>query len=341
MEQLEPEPEPEPESESEPASSSTLAGAPATACPAVVLRSVLGTELFDQVRRDFFRIVESEFEPPEKEDSFTSGTYWFSLPAAGQHATPHNAIEAAAITISRSPQFREFVDVEELAGVEWWFQEQGAEDAAKDYHTDCDVQITRGIGGQDDVVVERRPHLSSVFYLDDFGGPTVVFGQTEPESGAGLSPRLPTTAVASFPHPNQFLVFRGDLFHGVLATTQPNPTERSRFTLLLNWWPERPHGPVDLPPCFAFGQTLEPTTSSGTGDSDMRQREYVEWVAPGHKSFTQSGHLPAWQAQQLPSELERVARPPGAPLRIRYGAPLPQQDSVEDNEKNWPEAEEG
>lgn len=331
MEPLEPEPE----------SASRLVGAPATACPAVVLGSVLSAELFEQVRRDFFRVVESEFEPPEKEDSFTSGTYWFSLPAAGQHVAPRNAIEAAAIAISRSRPFRELVDVDEIAGVEWWFQEQGAEDAAKDYHTDCDVQITRGIGGQDDIVVERRPHLSSVFYLDEFGGPTVVFGQTEPETGAGLSPRLPTTALASFPYPNQFLVFRGDLFHGVLATTQPNPTERSRFTLLFNWWPERPHGPASLPPCFAFGQTFEPTTSSDDGDGTMRRRECVEWVAPDRKSFAQSGHLPAWQAQQLPSELESVARTPGAPLQITYGTPSARQDGAEGNEKEWPEAEEG
>ena len=333
LDQLEPEPEP--------AAALRLVGAPTTACPAVVLESVLDTRLFEQVRRDFFRVVESEFEPPEKEDSFTSGTYWFSLPVAGQHTTPHNAIEAAAIAISRSQTFRELANVDEIAGVEWWFQEQGAEDAAKDYHTDCDVQITRGTGGQDDVVVERRPHLSSVFYLDDFGGPTVVFGQTEPESGAGLTPRLPTSAVASFPHPNQLLVFRGDLFHGVLATTQPNPTERSRFTLLLNWWPERPHGPADLPPCFAFGQTVEPTNASDISDNGMRRRDTVEWVASDRKSFAQSGHLPAWQAQRLPSELESVARSPGAPLRITYGAPLPQQDTVEDSEKDWPEAAEG
>ena len=331
MEQPEPEPEPEPR---------RLVGAPTSACPAVVLGSVLDAELFERVRRDFFRVVESEFQPPEKDDSFTSGTYWFSLPAAGQGAAPRNAIEAAAIAISCSEPFRELLNVGSLTGVEWWFQEQGPEDAAKDYHTDCDVQIKRGHGAQGDVVVERRPLLSSVFYLDDFGGPTVVFGQTEPESGARLSPRLPRSAVASFPHPNQLLVFRGDLFHGVLATTQPNPTERSRFTLLLNWWSDRPHGPADLPPCFVFAQRHEPTSCAAGADRACR-REYAEWAAPDHASFAQSGHLAAWQAQRLPGELERVARTPGAPLRITYAAPVPEQDSGEDSEKDWTELEEG
>jgi hypothetical protein len=353
--ELEPAPEPQPEPEPEP-ELRPIIDAPADSCPTAVLADVLDAVLFERARRDFFRVVESEFEPPYKEDSFTSGTYWFSLPAAGEAAAPRNAIEAAAVSISRSAPFRELVDVGRVAGVEWWFQEQGAEDTAKDYHTDCDVQIKRGTDGQDDVVIERRPALSSVFYLDDFGGPTVVFGQTE--VAAGLSPRWPTRAVASFPHPNQLFVFRGDLFHGVLATTQPNPTERSRFTLLYNWWLDRPHGPADLPACFAFDDTdaarseqVASSCSNGNdsvteGEISPRRREHVEWGgSSGSCAFSQSGHLPAWRAQQLPEELASVARSPGAPLHIAYGGGNAEEEEAgrgegggHADEENWTEA---
>jgi hypothetical protein len=278
--ELEPEPEPEPEQQPRPEQQLPVDSAPIDGCPAAVLGGVLSPSLFAAVKGDFFRVVESDFEPPEKEDSFTFGTYWFSR-----------------------------------CGNEWWFQEQGDEDAAKDYHIDSDARIIRGADGTNDVVLENHPTVSSVFYLDDFGGGTAAFGQTkQPESGK-LVPRLPTSAVVSFPHPNQLFVFRGDLFHGVLATTEraPADAERSRFTLLYNWWSGRPHGPCELPEDFAFG----PPPASLTAATVATQ---LSWVATdGECSFGQSQHLPDWQSQRLPRELAAVERRCGAPLRISYG----------------------
>ena len=324
----EPEPEPEPEPRQLPVNDAPVEGA-----PSAILGSVLPPALFAAVRSDFFRVVESDFEPPEKEDSFTFGTYWFSL--RGDSGPPRNAIEAAALAISRTDAFRSLVDVDSLAGVEWWFQEQGDEDAAKDYHIDSDAHIVRGSDGANDVVLEKHPTLSSVFYLDDFGGGTAAFGQTKQPDTGKLVPRLPTSAVVSFPHPNQLFVFRGDLFHGVLATTERGPAdaERSRFTLLYNWWSERPHGPCELPQEFAFGP---PSVRSAVLTVAKRLSSIT---ADGGCSFGQSSHLADWQSQQLPKGLAALERRTGSPLRVSYGVAADSElaDSSLQDPDDWTE----
>ena len=167
------------------------------------------------------------------------------------------------------------------------------------------------MGGADDEVIESHATLSSVFYLDDFGGPTVAFGQTQQEGS--LSPASPTSVAVSFPHPNQLFVLRGDLFHGVLGTAQPNPEQRSRFTLLFNWWPERPFGPSDLPDCFAFGHSA---ATEGETPEPSQRRTAIEWRAT--VPFVESDQLPDWRAQRLPLELSEIDRGPGCPLVLSY-----------------------
>ena len=60
------------------------------------------------------------------------------------------------------------------------------------------------------------PIASSVFYFDKVGGGTAVAAQTESMETGDLLPQLPDKVLVSFPRKNQLLLFRGDLYHGVL-----------------------------------------------------------------------------------------------------------------------------
>lgn len=62
-----------------------------------------------------------------------------------------------------------------------------------------------------DGTLKRHPCVSSVFYLDDVGGGTAVFGQTTCDGA--LTPALPSHVAVAFPMPNQLLLFQGDRLH--------------------------------------------------------------------------------------------------------------------------------
>ena len=101
-------------------------------CPSAVLAGALPPALFAQLDGQFRRVLESDYEPPYKEDSLTFGTFWVDLSRA-----PRNAIEAAAVVICRSAAFRELVDADRLAGAEWWWQEQVRPSLPPAEHPDC------------------------------------------------------------------------------------------------------------------------------------------------------------------------------------------------------------
>lgn len=107
---------------------------------------------------------------------------------------------------------------------------QDSDDAPKGFHTDCDL-VRHPDGGEVDVVY---PIGSSVLYLGSEGGPTAIFGQ-RPRPGGGLEPTLPQSVAVSFPVPNQYLWFGGDLYHAVLHPRIPLGTS-TRYTLLMNFW---------------------------------------------------------------------------------------------------------
>jgi hypothetical protein len=156
----------------------------------------------------------------------------------------------------------------------------------------------------------------------------------------------------------QLFVFRGDLLHGVLApdeaTAKANAERRSplrteadgdRKTLLFNWWTERPPGPADLPPCFAWGACgggklprgteqkggLPPDRSKPTpaaaiaagAPPTMRRLSAVPWsTARPFVSSELEHQLGEWRAQRLPVWLAEECRLPtqgGRPLVLAYG----------------------
>ena len=91
------------------------------------------------------------------------------------------------------------------------------------------------------------PCMSSVFYLDSVGGPTVACGQTKTPEGE-LEPRLPRDLAVVFPQENQLMTFRGDLYHAGMSA---HPSARCS-----------PPDPPPPPPCSLLSPTLVPHSRS-------------------------------------------------------------------------------
>jgi len=112
-------------------------------------------------------------------------------------------------------------------GAEVWWRAQRT-NSTRPFHFDRDERITDHV---------RSPLVSSILYLSDVGGPTIIV-DAEAESI-----RPPSRAVAVTPRAGRFVTFPGALFHGVMAA-EDNPLPR--VVVLVNWWAERPLAALDL-----------------------------------------------------------------------------------------------
>jgi hypothetical protein len=131
---------------------------------------------------------------------------------------PKNAVERA---IQRLHAFAR--PSQQCAAAEWWVNRLEPS-AAFPFHFDKNERVFSR---------ERRfvhPERASVFYLSDEGGPTRVLRCT-PEALDGAQ-----TFEGRDCHPrvNRYLVFDGDLLHGVVPAEAP--CAGLRVTLLVNWW---------------------------------------------------------------------------------------------------------
>eukprot|EP01060_Flectonema_neradi_P030812 TRINITY_DN4548_c0_g1_i1.p1 TRINITY_DN4548_c0_g1~~TRINITY_DN4548_c0_g1_i1.p1 ORF type:complete len:258 (+),score=43.41 TRINITY_DN4548_c0_g1_i1:469-1242(+) len=192
----------------------------------------------DLLREEFSSIRSFDYEPEEKANSLTSGTYWMDLKNG---VKARNAIERYIQVVTESNPIPDLSS--KVCGAEWWWQQQDFDDEPKEYHTDCDLCY----GGESGTVL-KYPLMSSVLYCSSVGGPTIVFDQEKIDGD--LVPSTPTKYLLSFPKTGRLLLFHGKLYHGVLQC--PIPEDQPRLTLLVNWWTERPNGPHDLPPVFDF-----------------------------------------------------------------------------------------
>lgn len=155
-------------------------------------------------------------------------------------------------------------------------------------HTDkCAALQSVDIGTDGEVcATEAHPIVSSVLYLTDEGGPTVVFDQTlerssdstAAESVAEAWPEAPAQALVCAPAKNRMLLFDGRLLHGVLHRPG-GPAASLRRTLLINWWAHRPPGVADAPREFARGR---PAGVGATGSKPIEQPELPELVLLPH-----------------------------------------------------------
>jgi hypothetical protein len=150
------------------------------------------------------QIIESQARPPRPGDG---RTHWYLLD------TPARLLFEQVIQ-----HLRRFVpEGDEMIGAEWWFRATTT-DTGFPFHFDRDEGIRRSI---------VSPVLSSILYLSNAGGPTVIVDATPTRRSA------PNAAIAIAPRPGRFGMFPGTLLHGVLPG---RPDRWPRVTMLINWW---------------------------------------------------------------------------------------------------------
>jgi len=140
-------------------------------------------------------------------------TFWLSRDAA-----PKTAAELAGrILLEKVLGGRS----EDFVGIEWWCKSQTANLGA---HFHYDMAVADG--------GFYRPTYSSVLYLADEGGPTVVLDQA-----ADLHhlqwPDVPQEGYVVMPHVNRWMVFPGELRHGMIPV---DDDKRPRYVILYNFW---------------------------------------------------------------------------------------------------------
>ena len=186
-------------------------------------------------------------------------TWWTSseqLSAAAGAPASASATECALAMLLHHASGGDLEVSRRVVGAEWWVQHRSLS-APKGFHFDVDQEQQRRVGAL------RSPALSSILYLTDAGGPTLILDQVATIcSWSGhvlLSPPEPAEADVIHPLANRFVLFRAACLHGCLpplgagcgvegaeAAEQPK-----RTTLLVNWWiGERPAPPscAEAPP---------------------------------------------------------------------------------------------
>eukprot|EP00520_Triparma_pacifica_P012405 CAMPEP_0118666156 /NCGR_PEP_ID=MMETSP0785-20121206/19045_1 /TAXON_ID=91992 /ORGANISM="Bolidomonas pacifica, Strain CCMP 1866" /LENGTH=397 /DNA_ID=CAMNT_0006560409 /DNA_START=119 /DNA_END=1308 /DNA_ORIENTATION=- len=155
---------------------------------------------------------------------------------------PTNLIEQAVLKLSSIAKNEietiypdlEYTEYDVKYG-EYWFRNQsrisGANRSNIHVHYDKDEELSR----LNNMV--KFPMLSTVTYLNSWGGPTFILNQTVASKmndvGGGW---------LSWPRENKHTVFRGDLAHGVLGDLSrdfewgTSEEENHRWTLIINWW---------------------------------------------------------------------------------------------------------
>lgn len=131
-------------------------------------------------------------------------------------------------------------DPGDFAGVEFWGRVR-SENLGAGLHYD---QAEDDLDTDGDWVFGNpwRPRWSSVLYLTDEGGPTVIMEQVHTHGGRHV-PLVPRRGYCAMPRRNRWVVFRGDLFHGTLPVELQRA--RMRRVFVFNFWrshvPAAPH----------------------------------------------------------------------------------------------------
>jgi hypothetical protein len=134
-------------------------------------------------------------------------TFWIPVPATRKQRRPRSYIELAIHMLRRYIDNNNTIladmgiSAKNIKGAEWWVQKVGAEEDIG-FHYDKDEAVAS---------LENRmefPVLSTVTYLQDCGGPTVIFNMTTDLKGNLNSPEIPEDGLVIFPKKNRHLLFR-------------------------------------------------------------------------------------------------------------------------------------
>ena len=133
-----------------------------------------------------------------------------------------------------------------IIGAEFWVQSRSQTENIN-FHYDKDESIA----SNKHYLV--HPILSTVLYLTDEGSPTVILNQTSPDGNIEI-PIVPQQGYFIYPKKNRYMIFAGDLQHGVCGTCnyylmndKKRKNDKKRITLLVNWWDQKPEEPNTRP----------------------------------------------------------------------------------------------
>lgn len=118
-----------------------------------------------------------------------------------------------------------------FVGMEWWTQVKNTSDDIT-FHYDKD----EGLCSRKSKYV--FPLKSTITYLTDIGGPTVIFSDENYNKGH-----------LSYPKINKHVQFKGSSLHGVMGSLgEKKKSNKKRVTLLINYWHYQP----EKPNCIVF-----------------------------------------------------------------------------------------
>jgi hypothetical protein len=164
-------------------------------------------------------------------------TFWVPL-----GAKPSNVVEESIVRL------RDLVRPgPECIGMEWWLGRLALGQSLP-FHTDRDRSLRQLTG---EIV---HPLWSSILYLNPFpSSPTIVLDQILSPDGRSWIPPKAEFGRTLDAIPNHYVVFTGNLRHGVVArvreqsasneTDIPAASSELRLTLLVNYWHRRPMAP--------------------------------------------------------------------------------------------------
>eukprot|EP00927_Polykrikos_kofoidii_P023202 TRINITY_DN21436_c0_g1_i1.p1 TRINITY_DN21436_c0_g1~~TRINITY_DN21436_c0_g1_i1.p1 ORF type:complete len:721 (+),score=97.15 TRINITY_DN21436_c0_g1_i1:56-2218(+) len=210
--------------------------------------------------------------------------------------------------------------LDEFVGIEWWCKNQSA---ALGAHFHFDTAFS------DDGLF--RPAYSSVLYLSDEGGPTVVLDQAA-SLESGRWPEVPQESYIVMPRVNRWMVFPGELRHGMVPV---DGNKRPRWVILYNFWRRHSPGPPTCQvPDFA---SYEPVSARAVTRQYLLSPEHVSLMqaaGPGaHVRRVKSesleccsdcsfgstlGELPFLLPMPSPARLRRDRAGDAAVLRLRW-----------------------
>lgn len=163
-------------------------------------------------------------------------TFWYPF------GPPTNVVEELALALR--PHLG--AEGKHIVGTEWWIGRMHTTNVLLDFHHDRDLKLFEQTGEL------RHPRRSSVFFFNPVrGGSLFVTNQRLVRNGDEytLSPEEPTDFATVRPASNRFVMFPGDLLHGVLDANDevphgklPGPPGRARLSLVYNWWEAPPTG---------------------------------------------------------------------------------------------------
>lgn len=201
---------------------------PASVAEVCLYENALPTPAFERLAT---AVRELGSERMKGNGSYTT-TFWFPC-----GATPKNFAEQSIVELLKLVQ-----PGPACIGTEWWLGRLGQGKTLR-HHFDRDLALEKQTGET------VHPLLSSVLYLNDFpGSPTVILDQVLAPDGKTKIPEEPEYGKSIDAVSNHYVVFPGNLRHGVIPTQDQPQQNRSssklRMTLLVNYWHRRPLAPI-------------------------------------------------------------------------------------------------